>query len=273
MKYYNKELLLALCKEIDMPEEISNEVAAFTEVFDISNVAHLVEDLNIPHKAEKANEALVALGDDEKGIRILTLHLTAALKARELYAQKGISDDIYLHTMGDFTLFVREQLERVGYYRFTVAFWTWRALSLLLFRLGELEFEMNNFEGRNIISTHIPANAVMTREGLDASYKWCREFFAKYFSDFVYEDICCYTWLLAPVLKTMLPEGSKILNFMADYEIIRSNPDSQEFMIRIFRKEYPDLASLPENTSLQRAVKKHLLAGGKVGDAFGRYTG
>ena len=273
MKYYRKDMLLALCQEINMPEEISNEVAAFTDVFDISDVAHLVEDLNIPQKAEKATEALIALGDDPNGIRILTLHLTAALKARELYAQKGISDDIFIHTMGDFNLFVREQLERAGYYRYTTAFWTWRALSLLLFRLGELEFEMNPHESGNIISTHIPADAVMTRKALDTSYKWCREFFAEYFSDFVYEDICCHTWLLAPVLKTMLPEGSKILNFMADYEIMETNPDSQEFMIRIFRKEYPDLASLPENTSLQRAVKTHLLAGGKVGDAFGRYTG
>ena len=136
MKYYRKDLLLALCREIDMPEEITKEVADFTDVFDISKVAHLVEDLNIPHKAEKATEALTALGDDSKGIRILTLQLTAALKTRELYAQKGISDDIFIHTMGDFNLFTREQLERVGHYRFTTASWTWRALSLLLFRLG-----------------------------------------------------------------------------------------------------------------------------------------
>ena len=272
MKYYHKNLLLALCQNIGIPPEISYEVASFSETFDLNPVSHLVENLSFADKAEKANDALQTLGDDPRGIRILTMQLTAALHSRELYAQKGISDKIFIDTMKCFSRFMGEHLEQFGHYGFNRGFWTWRQTALLLFRLGALEFEMKTLEGKNVLSVHIPSDAVMTREGLDASYKWAKEFFAQYFRDFHYENIYCGTWLLAPVLKEMLPEGSKILNFMSDYEIFKTNPDSQDFMIRVYKKSYPDLLSLPEDTSLQRAIKKHLLAGGTIGDASGYYN-
>ena len=272
MKYFHKDLLLTLCQDINMPLEISREVASFSETFDITPVAHLVEDLSFADKAEKANEALQALGDDPLGIRILTFHLTAALHSRELYAQKGISDQIFIDTMKCFSRFIREHLEQFDHYGFNRSYWTWRQPALLLFRLGTLEFEIKTLEDKNVLSVHIPSDAVMTREGLDASYKWAKEFFAQYFSDFQYENIYCGTWLLSPALKELLPEGSKILNFMSDYEIFKVNPDTEWFMRWVYKKSYPDLHSLPEDTSLQRTIKKHLLAGGTIGDALGYYT-
>ena len=271
MKHFRKDLLMALCQDLDIPQEISYEVAYFSETFDINPVTHLVEDLSIAEKADKANNILLALGDDPRGIRILTLHLTAALNSRELYVQKGISDYIFIDTMKCFSRFIREHFGQHDHYGFDRSYWTWRQLSLLLFRLGTLEFEIKILEGTNVLSVHIPSDAIMTRERLDASYKWAKEFFAQYFSDFHYEKLYCGTWLLSPVLKELLPEGSKILNFMDDYEIFKVNPDTQWFMKWVYQKNYPDLASLPEDTSLRRAIKKHLLTGGTIGDASGYY--
>jgi len=277
MKYFQTDLLLALCQDTNIPQEISCEVVSFAETFDIMPVAHFVEDLCLADKAEAANQALQALindpalGDDPRGIRILTMHLTAALKSRDIYAQKGISDHIFIDTMKGFSRFIREYRVQFGHYGFDRSFWTWRHPALLIFRLGTLEFEIKTLENKNVLSVHIPSDAVMTREGLDASYKWAKTFFAQYFNDFHYEHIYCGTWLLSPVLKELLPENSKILNFMSDYEIFKVNPDSQGFMRWVYKQTYPDLSSLPEETSLQRTIKKHLLAGGKIGDASGYY--
>jgi len=275
MKYFQKDLLLALCQDIDIPQEISCEIASFAETFDITPVAHFVEDLCLADKAEKANDAINAhlnvLGGDPRGIGILTMHLTAALKSRALYAQKGISDQIFIDTMKCFSRFIGEHRVQFDHYGFNRSFWTWRQPALLIFRLGTLEFEIKVLDSKNVLSVHIPSNAVMTREGLDASYQWAKKFFAEYYHDFDYEHMYCGTWLLAPMLKELLPEGSKILNFMDDYEIFKTNPDSQGFMRWVYKKTYPDLSSLPEDTSLQRTIKQHLLAGGKIGDASGYY--
>ena len=256
--------ITALCQELDMPHEISAEAASV----DISQISRHIDTLISPEINDEVYKTIAAdIGEDPRGIRTLALHLTAALKSRELYDQRGINNAIFIDTMKCFSRFVREYTAQYDHYGFNTGFWSWRQLSLKLFRLGVLEFETTEREGKKVLSVHIPSDAVMTKEALACSYKWAAEFFNNY----EYEYIYCDTWLLSPALKDMLPEGSRILNFMADYEILSTAPDAKDFMTRVYVKEYPDYASLPENTSLQRAVKKHLLAGGKVGNAFGRY--
>ena len=43
-----------------------------------------------------------------------------------------------------------------------------------------------------------------------------------------------------------------------------------DFLDWLFHTKSTDYAKLPENTSLQRNVKKHLLSGGVIRNAFGR---
>lgn len=245
--------ILSLCRDIDMPEEMAKEVA------------------NTPVQKIEIN-ADTSLSDDPRGVKMLALHLTEALNTRETYKQKGISNDIYVETMKCFSRFVREHKKQFDCYGFDRGWWTWRQLYLQIFRLGALEFEIKNKDGKDMLSVHIPSDAVMTKEALDASYKWATEFFEEYFADYDYEGMYCDTWLLAPPLRDFLPENSKILNFMADYEILSTNPDSDSYKMWVYWKDYPDIASLPEDTSLHRAIKKHLLAGGKIGTALGRYV-
>lgn len=259
--------LLALCQDINIPREIADEVATI----DITPMAQYIDSLLSSEKAKITYEHVASLGDDPRGVKMLALQLTAALHSRAIYVQKGISDHIFIDTMKCFTRFVCEHLIQFDHYGFDRGWWTWQQLSLNLFRLGTLEFEMKIKENKNILSVHIPSDAVMTKADLDTSYQWANNFFAEYFPDFKYEGVYCDTWLLAPVLKEMLKPGSKILNFMADYSILSTNPDAKDFMMWVYMKEYPDIDSLPENTSLQRDIKKHLQTGGKVGTALGQY--
>ena len=259
--------MLSLCREIGMPQEITDKLA----LTDTALMVQYVETLLSAETTEEVTKINDLLGDDPGGIKMLALQLTAALRTREIYAQKGIDDRIFISTAKSYTRYVNEHLVEFGHYGFDRYWWTWRIIPLKLFRLGVLEFEPEFKNGKDILSVHIPSDAVMTREGLDTSYKWAVKFFNDHFNDYKYEGIYCETWLLNPVIRDMLPEGSKILNFMADYKILSTDPESQDFMTLIFKRKYPDTASLPEDTSLQRAVKKHLLAGGKVGNGLGRY--
>ena len=156
---------------------------------------------------------------------ILAVMLRAALRTRELYAARGIPDGIFLGTMRCFPRFLREHLESYGRYGFDRAFWTGRQLSLTLFRLGELEYELLPGE-KGVLSLHIPSDADLSEEKTDASLRMQVSFFAEYFPAYAGADIYCDSWLLSP----------------------------EEF---------------PERTSLQRNMKKFVLAGGKVGSGRG----
>jgi len=268
------EKILALCKEINLPVEMVQKVEVTAKTLDIAPFAEHMEALLSEETAKGAYEAIASvldsMGGDQGGYILLTIYLITALRTREMYAEKGIEDSIFIETIKSLTRFSLEHKVTFDEYGFDRAWWMYRHLSLNLFRLGVLEFEMKHED--DILSVHIPSDAIMTREALDASYAWAKRFFAEYFSHFSNKSIECNTWLLSPSLKNLLPTGSKILNFAADYEILSSEPDAQSFMMWVYKKEYPDIDSLPEDTSLQRAIKRHLHMGGKIGDARGKYT-
>lgn len=81
----------------------------------------------------------------------------------------------------------------------------------------------------------------------------------------------CGSWLLAPALNGLLPEDSGIRRFAGDYRIYDVDEEDQEFYEWLFGGCKP-MEELPERTSLQRAVKAHLAAGGRLGMARGILT-
>lgn len=81
----------------------------------------------------------------------------------------------------------------------------------------------------------------------------------------------CGSWLLAPALDVLLPENSGIRRFAGDYRVYDVDEEDQEFYEWLFG-EYKPLEELSEHTSLQRAVKAHMAAGGRLGMARGVLT-
>jgi len=251
------DALQKLCEEIDLPKELAAKVIDA----DISDLICHVEGLLNPESAEKVCEAIKS----EIGEKVLALQLTAALYCRKLYAQNGINKQIYIDTMKCFSRFVGEHKKTFDHYGFDRGWWTWRHVSMQIFRLGVLEFEKIIKDGKPMLSVHIPSDSKMTREALDASYRMAVDFF----NDYDFEGFYCSTWLLCPKLKALLPSNSRILNFMEDYAITEAYEDSNSFMRWVYVKKYPNNDSLPEDTHLQRAIKAHLQAGGTIGGAAG----
>ena len=269
----NDDQLKSLCSVIELPNEVADEVLTLSATFDLTPLAPLMANLLSLDTAKEAHESLKSQleEDDPRGFKMLTIFLSTALKSREMYIAKGIGENIFVETMKIFTRMSYEYHGANGCFGFDKGWWTYRQLSLSLFRLGILEFEIKPED--NTLSVHIPSDAVMTRESLNDSYTQAISFFAKHFADFKYTDIACHTWLLSPELKNLLPENSKILSFASDYEVKYNFPDEEDFMEWIFKKKYPTHDDLPEDTFLQRTVKAHLKANGKIGAAYGVYEG
>ncbi|MDO4298225.1 MAG: acyltransferase domain-containing protein [Lachnospiraceae bacterium] len=210
-----------------------------------------------------------ALGEDTDGIGMLTCMLLCTLRTYEDYRRLGISEQIFVDTMKCFPRFVGEHMASYGRYGFDRSFWTPRQIASRLFRIGELEYEMTVEEGKKVISIHIPSDAVLVREKLHDSYLCAKNFFAGKFPDYGSAEMVCESWLLAPELKYVLPEQSRILEFQKEFRLTEVAYGDNEYLEWIFKRRDIPLEQLPENTSLQRNLKKYLISGGKVGIGFG----
>lgn len=60
---------------------------------------------------------------------------------------------------------------------------------------------------------------------------------------------------------------SRVMDFA---DIFDESEAGTEFIEWIFNRKSTDYTDLPENTSLQRNIKKHLLSGGVIREAYGK---
>lgn len=242
--------------EIGMPAEACERILETHTGISSEKEEELCARLCDPQGYDGAyNELKELLQTDADGFAMLQVMLRAAEISRRKYRERGISEKIFADTMGCFSRFVREYKVCFGHYGFDRGFWTGRQLSLSLFRLGTLEFETNG-------AVHIPSDADLSEAALDESFAKAREFFPSV-------RFCCDSWLLSPVLGELLPPDSRINRFRERFEIQSVDENNDGYKFWVFQNSNIRAEDFPERTSLQRAVKRHVLAGGKIGEAFG----
>ena len=262
--------LKELCIGIGMPEEVTENVLRIYKEQDYSALKAVTDKLYNRRDWETAlEEVKKALGKDDKGLKMLTLQLVTGLNTYRLYEEKGISQKIFFDTFQCFSRFVGELMVSYHTYGFDREWSTPRQISMEEFRLGELEFEMENWKGERVISVHIPSDARITRDNCLNSYEQAQEFFAKYYPEMKYRYFICDSWMLSPGLKEVLPPDSRILQFQADYTIEEWNKEDTSYMEWVFKNLDLPFDELPEETSLQRNIKRFIKEGGFLGSAFG----
>lgn len=244
-----------------------------------------LRDIHLLTDSEKWQDARTRLKEkyapDADGMKILACMMRAMQDSYALYIEEKIPNKIFADTMKCFTRFLKEHVVSFGCCGFDRDFWTGRQLSLLLFRLGELEFEIVSEEGEKagapqaekhshyLIHVHIPSDADLSPECCDESFRMAEQFLAEHFPETVGSKFACDSWLLSPALKELLPEESRILQFQNRFEVKSWNQDADDFLEWVFKRKDLALEDLPEETSLQRKMKAYLLKGGKIGEAYG----
>ena len=263
--------LAELCRLISLPPDVAERVLAFDAAFDYSCVDSETGALQSRATWDQAvKEIQRRLGDDEQGVKLLACLLHCALQARKAYLEKGIPEAIFIDTFKFFTRFVEFHREVYGFPAFAWGWWVPRQIALNEFRIGALEYEIVETDASPKIQIHIASDSDLSPPRLRESYLDARRFFARFFPDHAGTDMYCESWLLCPALVELLPPASKILAFQRSFEVYKVDTESDGFMQWVYgRKDIP-LEELPESTSLQRAVKARLLAGGKVGWAYGK---
>lgn len=263
--------ILHLCDKINLQSEIKTRVLRFAEQFDFTTVDKQLKDFLVYEKMEDTRIELQAtLGEDEDNIKILACMLKASVDAYEIYKTKDISDEIYFDTMKCYTRFIDETYKMTGRLYFDRYWWTARQAGCHLFRIGELEYEMKHLDERIVIGIHIPSDADFSPSAVDKTLADAKRFFAEHYPELANAEYRCHSWLLDSQLKEMLNDNSNIISFQNRFEIFDEGEADTEFIEWLFNIKSTDFAALPENTSLQKNMKKHLLSGGVIRNAYGR---
>lgn len=253
------------------PEAMDGAISFFYENdFDIGLVTPLIEDMA-----------------ETSGVSVHTvwgLFLAfAAERAQKDYAARGISDDVFFDTFSDLRYKAVECMQNKGVWGTFVQFWYPIFYRCDIVKLGRLEYETITYDhparevagitlrpGQKIANIHIPSSG----EPFDLntrleSYKLAYDFFRDLHPDGPLVCVC-HSWLLYPEYRRVLGGTSNIVSFMDDFTILEIDDGAFQDAWRVFgpAAEGPT-ADLPETTSMQRAFKQHLLAGGKNGSALG----
>lgn len=263
--------ILTLCNKIKLQPQIKTRVLEFANNFDFNTVDKQLKFFLIYEKMNDARLELQAiLGEDEDNIKILSCMLKASTDAYEIYKTKGISDNVYFDTMKCYTRFINETYKMTGRLYFDRYWWTARQAGCHLFRIGELEYEMKHIEDKIVIGIHIPSDADFSSSAVDKSLMKAKEFFAEYYPNLANAEYRCHSWLLDSQLKEMLNENSNIICFQNRFEIFDVGEADTEFIEWLYNTKSTDYSVLPESTTLQRNMKRHILSGGVIRNVYGR---
>ena len=123
------------------------------------------------------------------------------------------------------------------------------------------EWEMLLSPEDPVISVHIPAQTDLSPEAVEKSYTDGMQFVAEYFPDFCPKAYYCDSWLLDPNLTDILGEKSKIVAFQNRYVKWPIRSAGKEVFSFVFVGFKGEISELPENTSLERGLKKRYLEG------------
>ncbi|MEH2936714.1 acyltransferase domain-containing protein [Acutalibacter sp. JLR.KK004] len=209
--------------------------------------------------------------------------MQGAKRAKGDYEKKGVGEDIFWATFSDLRYKALECKENHDVWGTFVAFWYPIFYSCDIVKLGRLEYENRAYDGPayekngfslrpgdKVKSIHIPSSGEpFNREARMDSYRQAYAFFKEELGGGPLFCVC-HSWLLYPEYKKILKPGSNIVDFQSDFDIIKA--DAEEFgdAWRVFGPQHTlPAADLPEDTSMRRAFKQHLLSGGTTGEGLG----
>ena len=288
-----RDNIINFCTEYQYPEEAEKELLA---VCDAISASSSVKEIFSRTREEYGNNPQLDFQGLLAGLKtackeehipwetaslLFFINLTPQL--RRYYEQKGLPKELCRASLEDLKWKLLECRQVYGLWGTFVSDWFHGFFRVARFTLGRLQFELLPFpdnyekEGRVkprelewAINIHIPSSGPLLHGECVRSYELAMDFFRSAFPGGTYAFVC-HSWLLYPAHRSFLPANSRILEFMADFDIYTWHTDpAGEDLWRIFGKpDCSDTAALPENTSLRRAYKKWLLAGNQPGVGMG----
>ncbi|MBE6554233.1 MAG: hypothetical protein E7666_07825 [Ruminococcaceae bacterium] len=114
--------------------------------------------------------------------------------------------------------------------------------------------------GDDVIKFHIPRGADFTPSHVEESMKQGFMLCKRHYPECNFRKIVCTSWMLDPKLLDILPEHAKIAQFIRRFVLFPSGDTAgTACMSYVWPGETCSTGELPENTSLQRGIKRMML--------------
>ena len=200
------------------------------------------------------------------------------------YQAAGIERKVFVDSASDIALRTRIYYEKTGKVGLSKddCIWLRHLVNGQIFKLGVLQFQPFQMlyldeddkgeswfvyvdgikerlpEGSPVVNVHIQKGADLSPEKVANAFNKAGAFFRKHFPEMQIEAFVCFSWLLDPFLKSILPAESRIVQFGSIFEIIGWAKDNNQAVERIFGKRWRKKSDFPQDTSLQKAALRHL---------------
>lgn len=287
------ETIKAFCREYDYPQEVCAALLQACQTISADENASALLERN---RQLLWQEQFTGIGDDlvllnqiaeMTGIHPYTIHLLfyvlCAEETKQRYIQRGISLDIYRSSMLAMKWKMQKTHKLYGVWGSGWAAWFRPFFLLQRFGIGRLEFELSPSlvdysngghsvrKGDTVVNVHIPAAGALNHSLVLESYHQAAQFFRENFLDGVV-PFQCGSWLLYPPVLAMVPQGN-LWAFSQDYDIVLTEDVSPEDdRWRVFHvPESVPVEAYPEETTLQRRLKRWLLEGNAMGSGLGMF--
>lgn len=232
--------------------------------------------------------------------RFLPLYVLAALvdDLTDWYGARGIDREVLAATLADVGMKLRTFRQRTGSGGLDRQTWLWLHFTGRLFRLGRLQFERaflpppltgdptveaGNLSlvpqsrpaatapdgtpprtGDRVLSVHIPEDGAFTPAECEASFAAAGPFFARHFPDESHRWATCQSWLMDEQLVSVLGPDSNIARFQRSFHLWPGAANGDvDVAFFVFNRDGGNLAGVPQDTRLQRALVRHRAAGGR----------
>jgi hypothetical protein len=199
-----------------------------------------------------------------KGVLPMLAFLAMADDVRAFHRIRGISRELSNRALADIGQQTWVHRRTFGSFGMHTYEWVVTSFTGDLYWLGRLQFNLVQRPDGWLVSTHIPETGPLTPESVDDSFRQAVAFFAEHFPDYPTTMLHCGSWLLDPQLAEVLPDTSNMVRFQRRWtlegEIGPADADAVFFVFR--RRGEVDLTTLPQETTLQRAIVDKLQSGG-----------
>jgi len=277
--FYTDEYLCSFAQEIDLPQGAFDALMRQKSQMTQEEVFKICEKILDPQMtlAEK-NEVIETLRLENEGdLKCMFVYLVASGGLWALYQKKGIPREIWLDTLKSITEKMITYYDAEGRWGASSYAWPLNGISMRIFRLERLAFQINFHDGEPeiyggktyidrgdcYIAIHIPDRDAFDHELCVKSYEKARWFFKTFYPELQIRYFRCQSWLLFDELKNMLKEDSNILKFQRDFEIAEQIPrPPRDVLIRLFGRDSADLGVFEAKTSLQKKMLDFLKNGG-----------
>ena len=118
-------------------------------------------------------------------------------------------------------------------------------------------------KGDKAVSLHIPRGVDVSCESVKKTVSEGMKIVRERYGENI-RFAFCRSWLLSPNISQCLNSSSKIIEFSNVYDRFPIVSHGKELMSFLFGKSVQNYEELPENTSLQRKIKKIYLDGGYI---------